>query len=329
MTTDFLERYRPEGFEGILGQDTLISVLAERVRTKDHSRHIVLHGAEGSGKMTVARLYARAMQCVAPTPTGSPCQHCTICEAMKPEGSLGYFEMDVRELSGKQHASYLVQSAYGFMLGDRATIVVNNADAFTNDAATAMLKILEKESLPTTYIFVVNEITKLHPAIRSRCQAFRLKPLERADAFDRLETVCRDENIVYEKSALDVIVDISGAFAGISLRRLDEVASGGDVTFARAWQLLGADWGEAMLQCWRALLNHRRDEALELFESLGRDYMQSFVLTLYLRVSSATEVRVNPVLDLLPPEEWQFVIDGLSERARLKSMEIDEIGLRG
>ena len=77
--TELLERYRPKSFEEVLGQDELVSTLAKRVITKDHSRHIVLHGPEGSGKTTVARLYAKALQCEEPTPTGSPCQSCAPC----------------------------------------------------------------------------------------------------------------------------------------------------------------------------------------------------------------------------------------------------------
>ena len=66
MAEELLERYRPKSFEEVLGQDELVSTLARRVITTDHSRHIVLHGPEGSGKTTVARLYAQALQCQSP-----------------------------------------------------------------------------------------------------------------------------------------------------------------------------------------------------------------------------------------------------------------------
>ena len=83
-----LERYRPKSFEEVLGQDELVSTLSRRVITKDHSRHIVLHGPEGSGKTTVARLYAKALQCSEPTPTGSPCHRCDACTL---GGGLNYY----------------------------------------------------------------------------------------------------------------------------------------------------------------------------------------------------------------------------------------------
>jgi hypothetical protein len=69
---EVLDRHRPKSFEEVLGQKVLVSTLAKRVITKDHSRYIVLHGPDGSGKLTLALLYAQALQCVEPTPTGSP-----------------------------------------------------------------------------------------------------------------------------------------------------------------------------------------------------------------------------------------------------------------
>lgn len=91
---ELLERHRPKRFEEVLGQDDLVSTLARRVITKDHSWHIVLNGPEGSGKLTVARLYAKALQCDEPTHTRSACHRCEPCRLWGP--SLNYIEVDAK-----------------------------------------------------------------------------------------------------------------------------------------------------------------------------------------------------------------------------------------
>jgi hypothetical protein len=113
---ELLERHRPKGFDEVLGQKELVSTLAKRVTTKDHSRHIVLHGPEGSGKLTLARLYAQALQCVEPTPTGSPCQRCDPCLAFDPiGGNFDYIEIDAKTHGDIEHARYLRDYLPGHM----------------------------------------------------------------------------------------------------------------------------------------------------------------------------------------------------------------------
>ena len=286
---ELLERYRPKSFEEVLGQDELVSTLARRVITTDHSRHIVLHGPEGSGKTTVARLYAKALQCHEPTPTGSPCQSCFPCRTFG--NSLSYFEIDAK-IDFNVELARDIRISLGGHLGelgaDRSAIVVKNADSLSGFAVDILLKAVEEYSRYTTFIFVLHEVSALQPALRSRTQAFRLRPLADEVALNHLASVCKAENFPYEDLALEAIVRTCRACAGQSLRKLFEIANLGPITLARTLEVCGLDWGDKMLACWRALLANERNEGLSLFEELGPDSvsrvraMQSFLLTIYL-----------------------------------------------
>jgi len=330
LMQELLERYRPKRFDEVLGQNKLVSTLARRVITKDH-RHIVLHGPEGSGKMTVARLYAQALQCVEPTQTGSPCQSCSPCKAF----DFDYLEIDAKIHGYTKHARYLLNRLRGLMFSDRSTIVVRNADRLSDFAADVLLKTVEERSAKTTFIFVLDQVSALHPALRSRTQAFRLQPLTDNVALDHLIAVCRTERFPYEEAALDAIVLACRALAGRSLRKLFEVAKLGTVALARTLELCGLDWGNKMLACWRALLANERDKGLSLFEELGPDSgsrvraMQSFLLTIYLRALCSSPIvggKLNPAVDHMSTESWQFVVDGLRDRAQTRDMTLDELG---
>jgi hypothetical protein len=184
--------------------------------------------------------------------------------------------------------------------------------------------------LSTTFVFVVEDVTRLHPALRSRSQAFRLKALAPLEARAALEAVCAREGLVYEQPALKVIVGASGGFVGRSLRGLAAVAQEGEVTLARALRVLGVDWGGTLLACWQALLEGRRAEAEERLESVSRDSavrlraLQAFGLALYRRVAGMEEIRVHPALDVLRPAEWEPVLAAVGECARRRSLKGDD-----
>ena len=304
----------------MLGQDELVSTLERRVTTKDHFRHIVLHGPEGSGKTTVARLYAQALQCHEPTPTGSPCQSCDACTF---GSSLSYFEIDAKAHFSVELARYIRISLGGHLgaLGaERSAIVVKNADSLSGFAADILLKAVEEYSRTTTFIFVLHEVSALQPALRSRTQAFRLLPLADEIALNHLASVCRAEKFPFEDPALEAIVRTCRAFAGQSLRKLFEIANLGPITLARTLEVSGLNWGDKMLACWRALLANERNEGLSLFEELGPDSvsrvraMQSFLLTIYHRALCSSPIiggQLNPAIDQMSAESWGFVVDGL------------------
>jgi hypothetical protein len=333
---ELLERHRPKSFEEVLGQKELVSTFARRVTTKDHSRHIVLHGPEGSGKTTVARLYAQALQCAEPTPTGSPCQRCDPCLAFDPiGGGFGYLEIDAETHGDIEHARYLSDCVNGLKIGDRSAIMVKNADRLSDQAADILLKTLEERSRATTFIFVLDQVPALQPALRSRTQAFRLRPLADDVALKHLATVCQTENFPYEDLALEAIVLACRAFAGQSLRKLFEIANLGAITLARTLEVCGLDWGDKMFACWRALLANERNEGLSLFEELGPNSvsraraMQSFLLAIYLRAlcsSPPIERALNPAVGYMSAESWGFVVDGLRDRARTRNMTLAELG---
>ena len=330
--TELLERYRPKSFKEVLGQDELVSTLAKRVIKKDHSRHIVLHGPEGSGKTTVARLYAKALQCSEPTPTGSPCHRCDACTF---GGGLNYIEIDAERYGNIEHARYLrvyLRGHLGALVGERSAIVVKNADRLSGSAADILLKAVEEYSGTTTFIFVLHEVSALQPALRSRAQAFRLLPLADEIALNRLATVCRAEKFPFEDPALEAIVRTCRAFAGQSLRKLFEIANLGPITLARTLEVCGLNWGDKMLACWRALLANERNEGLSLFEELGPDSvsrvraMQSFLLTIYHRALCSSPIIGGQLNPAMSAESWGFVVDGLRDRARTRNMTLDELG---
>jgi DNA polymerase III gamma/tau subunit len=348
MVTELLERHRPKRFEEVLGQDELVSALARRVTTEDHSRHIVLHGPEGSGKISVARLYAKASQCAEPTQTGSPCQRCEPCRAFGQfGGGFNYREIDAETQGDVEYAYELFHFLIGNLrIADRSAIVVKNADKLSGRVADMLLKTVEELYLkeqstklfgkvgdaPMTFIFVLDEVSALQPALRSRAQAFRLLPLAEKDALNHLASVCQTENFSYEDPALEAIVRDCRAFAGQSLRKLFEIANLGAITLARTLEVCGLNWGEKMLACWRALLANERNEGLLLFEELGPDSvsrvraMQSFLLTIYLRALCSSPIiggQLNPAID---QESWGFVVDGLRDRAITRGMTLDELG---
>jgi DNA polymerase III, delta subunit len=333
-TGRLLEVYRPRSFEGILGQSALVATLKGRITRgrRDVGHHLVLAGRAGAGKMTVARMYAQAILCEAKMENASPCQECNECKGVLVRSSFSYVELDAAALGDEEHIRYLVELRYGFKTADWRVVVVDNAELLDAPAADVMLKTLEKVA-STIFIFVVNDTSAFPAALRSRCQLLRVRPSEPQPLVDRLAEICDGEAIPYERPALNVIVNLSGALVGSAFRKLAEVVGHRDVTVAGTLKALKLDWGETMLHCWRAQLDGRADEALSCFERVASDdegrirAMQSFLLTMHLRFSSESprmvDVSVSPALDYLSDESWQPVILGWQALSRRRSVPVD------
>lgn len=168
MNADWCSRDRPLSFEAVLGQPLVVEALARRVRAGDVRHHIALEGPSGVGKRTLARLYAQALMCEAPLPSGSPCSKCDSCESILAGNPLNFVPFDAREHSSVEIARKLVDKARYVPLGvKRRSILIWNAEACEDAALDVLLKTLE-ERIPTVFIFTTTNWSRLRPAILIR-----------------------------------------------------------------------------------------------------------------------------------------------------------------
>ena len=224
-------KYRPQNFEQLVGQTATALALSNAVRLGRIPNAIILSGIRGTGKTTVARIFAKALNCSNPQ-NGSPCLMCDNCQAI----SAGIHE-DVVEIDGasntgvddiralKETIIYLPQR------GKYKVYIIDEVHMLSTSAFNALLKTLEEPPSNVVFIFATTEFQKIPETIVSRCQTFFLEKISYDEIYDRLVWILEKESISYEDKALKIIVKEAGGSMRDALTLLDKtiVLGGGRV----------------------------------------------------------------------------------------------------
>ncbi len=259
---------RPWSFDGIVGQTHVKEALRKRAKEQRCGDHIILHGPPGVGKHAIALLYGQAIQCTSIQPDGSPCRKCTACldfanaglqgqvfdliELQKDEGQrgkpLGFLLEQFRDISG------------GVFSFPRVPVFVyDRIDDVEKATADLLLATLESFATSACCIFIASDISRVRPAVRSRCSAYMITRLTRDESLSRLKAISLRLSLPVDFLALDIIATQSGFRAGSLIHRLWEVSCQGAVTIENARIAFGLKWSDDVVAIWKAILGGNCD----------------------------------------------------------------------
>lgn len=258
-------KYRSASFDQILGQDHVVSTLTAAISSGRLSHAYLFTGPRGTGKTSVARLLARALNC---TGNPKPCNTCANCLAAI-NSSLDVIEIDaasnrsidaVRELKDK--------IALAPTIGAYKIYIIDEVHMLTAEAFNALLKTLEEPPAHAVFVLATTEAHKLPDTIISRTQRFNFKPIGPADMVAHLKSIAEAEKFEVEPEALAIIAEAArGSFRdGISL--LDQLAASGNVTGTSARQLLGYSGAAELAELSRAIASNDTRSAFEVLKRL-------------------------------------------------------------
>ena len=203
-------KYRPQKFSNVLGQEAIIQVLANSL-SKDRVGYAYLFsGIRGTGKTTLARIFAKALNCHSLTPEGEPCNHCPSCLEITSGSSLDVIEIDGASNRGIDDIRQITESAaYAPSSGRYKIYIIDEVHMLTKEAFNALLKTLEEPPATVKFFFATTEPQKVPPTILSRCQRFPLKPLQSEQITQKLSQICDAYGVPVEKEALPLISHLS------------------------------------------------------------------------------------------------------------------------
>lgn len=256
-------KYRPSCYADVLGQDQTIRICKEIVRRGvGFHQSYMFHGPFGTGKTTLGRILAKALLCQNPQ-GGEACGSCHSCESFVQGVSESFVEFDAATNSGKEDIRRLLDDInYNTFSGSRRIYLVDESHELSRQAMDALLKPLE-QTWPNSLekqlvcIFCTTEPDKMRPAILSRCApAFRIQSNTPQQIAGRMETICLQEGIPYEKEALQIIAEVKECHIRDCLKALEALHVMGGATVASVRQYLHLGVHEVIL---------------DLVESLGGD----------------------------------------------------------
>lgn len=203
-------KYRSQDFNEVLGQDANIRVLQKQVLENKVGHAYIFSGPRGTGKTTVARILAKAVNCKNPI-SGNPCNKCIVCKSISKGRFLDLIEIDAASNRGIDEIRKL-RERVGFSPSDGKfkVYIIDEVHMLTKDAFNALLKTLEEPPEHVVFILATTEPHKIPQTILSRCQRFNFSLASDDVLLKKLKHICKKEGVEFSKESLVAIIKNSG-----------------------------------------------------------------------------------------------------------------------
>lgn len=288
--TALYRKFRPDNYEDVKGQEHITRTLANQVINNRIGHAYLFCGTRGTGKTTVAKIFARAVNCEHPV-NGNPCNECEACKAIMAGNSMNVIEMDAASNNGVDSIREIVEEVqYRPPTGKYKVYIIDEVHMLSISAFNALLKTLEEPPEYVIFILATTEPHKIPVTILSRCQRYDFKHIALDTIQARLKELADKENMDIEDKAIRYIAKCGDGSMRDALSLLDECqafAVGEALTYDKTLEILGAVDTEIFSKMLRSILKKDTLEVMGNVEEMvnyGRDLAQFVVdFTWYLR----------------------------------------------
>lgn len=237
----FARKYRPQSFQDVIRQEHVTHTLSNAIAAGRVPHAVLFAGPRGTGKTTVARILAKAMNC-GQGPTATPCNQCCSCTEITNGHAADVFEIDGASNNSVDQIRELRDNLKFMPVHSRYKIyIIDEVHMLSLAAFNALLKTLEEPPTHVMFIFATTEPQKIPITILSRCQRHDLRRIDLAAVIDHLRDICARERMVIDDASLSLIAQEGGGSMRDALSLLDHVlaCAQGPVTVELVSELLG------------------------------------------------------------------------------------------
>jgi DNA polymerase-3 subunit gamma/tau len=265
-------KYRPQNFSEVVGQDHVTDILKNAIATNKIAHAYLFCGPKGSGKTTIARLLAKAINCEDKS-SSEPCNKCSACKDITDNRAMDIVEIDAASHRGIDEIRELRDNVhFAPSKFKHKVFILDEAHQLTSGAANAFLKILEEAPSHAIFILATTEPQKMIPTIISRCQRFDFRKISVLEITKKLEKIVKKEKGKVEKEVLSVIASLAGGSMRDAESTLSQVLSfapkDGAIRKEDVKSFLGIVEREVVGDFIDALLQDEAVEALDLLEKV-------------------------------------------------------------
>lgn len=301
-------KWRPDEFEEVKGQEHVVTTLKNQI-THDRIGHAYLFcGTRGTGKTTVAKLFAKAVNCEHPLEDGSPCNECPTCKAISAGSSLNVIEIDAASNNGVDNIRDIRDEVqYSPTEGKYKVYIIDEVHMLSIGAFNALLKTLEEPPSYVIFILATTESHKIPITILSRCQRYDFRRISLETIYERLAELLRREGIEAEEKAVRYVAKAADGSMRDALSLLDQCIAfylGQTLTYEKVLEVLGAVDVEVFNSLMEHIAANDTLEALKVIDEIvwqGRELSQFVVdFTWYMRnlLLLKSSDHVNDQLDI-------------------------------
>lgn len=288
--TALYRKFRPDNFSDVKGQDHIVTTLKNQIKANRIGHAYLFTGTRGTGKTTVAKIFARTVNCENPV-DGNPCGECRTCKAIASGSSMNVIEIDAASNNGVDNIREIVDEvSYSPAEGKYKVYIIDEVHMLSIGAFNALLKTLEEPPSYVIFILATTEVHKIPITILSRCQRYDFKRISIETITERLRELMEQEQVAVEDKALRYIAKAADGSLRDALSLLDQCIAfhlGQQLTYDKVLDVLGAVDTGVFSALLRNVLERNVLGCVELLEEIvmqGRELTQFVTdFTWYLR----------------------------------------------
>lgn len=325
--TALYRKFRPLCFEDVKGQDHIVTTLKNQIRADRIGHAYLFTGTRGTGKTTIAKILARAVNCENPV-DGSPCGECASCKSILSGTGMNVIEMDAASNNGVDDVRGIVEDiSYSPAEGKYKVYIIDEVHMLSTSAFNALLKTLEEPPSYVIFILATTEVHKIPITILSRCQRYDFKRISIETITERLQELMEKEQVRVEDRALRYIAKTADGSMRDALSLLERCIAfyyGEELTYDKALEVLGAVDTDVFSRLLRCVLAQDVAGCISLLEEMivqGRELVQFVAdFTWYLRnlllIRTSDTGAMEDVIDISSDN-----LKRLKEEAQMADME--------
>ncbi len=263
-------KYRPQDFKSVVGQSHAVTTIRNAIKHNSLTHAYLFAGPRGTGKTSLARIIAKALNCLQRSVEGEPCNQCSICTGVNEGRLVDLIEIDAASNRGIDEIRDLREKIVFAPSQARTKVyIIDEVHMLTKEAFNALLKTLEEPPSHAYFILATTEMHKIPETIISRCQQFNFKRITIDQIVGRLQYIAENEHIEADPEALSLIAKIANGGLRDAIGLFEQMTMGGALRYNRVAENLGLSSSIFIEKFFANLVEKKAFKAIEIINQVN------------------------------------------------------------